>query len=340
MAQDPDPSLDFSRRTVWLAAIVGGAVVAALGIFAWAFGVLPSATADRPIPLPSIVPTPSEASSTRGGATLAPRHPHVRPPLRPVTQSTQLICPFRVPRIVEVLQLNMHAGVTRYGAQGLAAIAQEINAWQPDVVSLNEVDSNALRTGRIDEATYLAKATRMHVVFGANLVQADGHRYGNAILSRFPVRSALNTRLPGARGVEPRGLLRAELKVDGHDVDFYSVHLTQGRRSGLPERIHQAVAITHVLAASHRPTIVAGDLNSRPGSLPVRLLRGYLLDAQEQAGSGRGATVPEGRPMNRIDYVLYDNHFRPVPGSTQVLASSSDHRAVRSELVLLPPSHC
>jgi endonuclease/exonuclease/phosphatase family metal-dependent hydrolase len=95
-----------------------------------------------------------------------------------------------------------------------------------------------------------------------------------------------------------------------------------------------------VLAAGHRPTIVAGDLNSTPGTLPVRLLRGYLLDAQEQAGTGLGATVPEERPLNRIDYVMYDNHFRSVAGSTQVLPSSSDHRAVRSELVLVPRGHC
>ncbi len=340
MPQEPEPSLEVSRRTAWLTAIVVSAVVAALGISAWAFGVLPNATAGRPIIVPSTTTASPSDASPSDGSTLSPRHPHVRAPLQPVKLPNGLLCPNRVPRIVEVLQLNMHAGVTPYGAQGLAAIAQEINAWQPDVVSLNEVDRDAPRTGRVDEASYLAQATGMHVVFGANLVQADGHRFGNAVLSRFAVRGSLNTRLPGAPGVEPRGLLRVQLRVDGHAVDFYSVHLTQGRRSGLPVRIRQAVAITHVLAASRRPTIVAGDLNSRPGTLPVRLLRGYLLDAQEQAGTGRGDTVPEGRPQNRIDYVMYDNHFRPVPGSTQVLASSSDHRAVRSELVLLPSSHC
>ncbi|MGA8245456.1 MAG: endonuclease/exonuclease/phosphatase family protein [Nocardioides sp.] len=337
---EPEPSLDVSRRVAWSTAIVVVVVVAVLGVSAWAFGVLPSATAGRSVTIPSNRPTPASDATPSHGSTLSPRHPHVRPPLQPVDLPNGRLCPDRVPRIVEVLQLNIHAGVTRYGTQGLAEIAREINAWRPDVVSLNEVDRDAARSGRVDEASYLARATGMHVVFGANLVQADGHRFGNAVLSRFPVRSSLNTRLPGAPGVEPRGLLRARLRVDGHDVDFFSVHLTQGHRSGLPERIRQAVAITHVLAAGHRPTIVAGDLNSRPGTLPVRLLRGYLLDAQEQAGTGLGNTVPEGRPQNRIDYVLYDNHFRPVPGSTQVLASSSDHRAVRSELVLLPSSHC
>ena len=132
------------------------------------------------------------------------------------------------------------------------------------------------------------------------------------------------------------------LRVEGRAVDFYSVHLTQGAISGLPQRIVQAQAITRILRTSHRPTILAGDLNSRPGTLPVRILRGYLLDAQEQAGTGSGDTVPAGAPVNLGSTTsLYDNHFRPTPGDTQVLpSSSSDHRAVLSELILLPGGHC
>ena len=48
-------------------------------------------------------------------------------------------------------------------------------------------------------------------------------------------------------------------------------------------------------------------------------------------------TVPEVSPRERIDYVLYDDGFVVVPGSTRVLPSaSSDHRAVLTELALLP----
>jgi endonuclease/exonuclease/phosphatase family metal-dependent hydrolase len=265
----------------------------------------------------------------------------VRAPLQVAPISGPEKCALRPPRIVHVLQFNIHYGVSRFGPIGIADIAAEIRAWHPDIVSLNEVDSDAARSGRTDEASYLAKATGMYDVFGANLVQSDGHRFGNAILSRYPVRESANVHLPRTKGSEPRGLLHAVLRVEGRTVDFYSVHLTQGASSGLPQRIVQAQAITRILATSHRPTILAGDLNSRPGTLPVRILRGYLLDAQEQAGTGNGDTVPAGAPVNRIDYVLYDNHFRPTPGGTQVLpSSSSDHRAVLSELILLPGGRC
>jgi endonuclease/exonuclease/phosphatase family metal-dependent hydrolase len=82
---------------------------------------------------------------------------------------------------------------------------------------------------------------------------------------------------------------------------------------------------------------VAGDLNSQPGSLPVRILRQYVLDAQVQGGTGRGDTIPESDPDHRLDYVLYDHHLAVVPGSTKVLPSGvSDHRSVVTDLALLP----
>ncbi len=38
----------------------------------------------------------------------------------------------------------------------------------------------------VDQPTELAKLTKMHVVFGANIELQGGH-YGNAVLSRFPI---------------------------------------------------------------------------------------------------------------------------------------------------------
>jgi endonuclease/exonuclease/phosphatase family metal-dependent hydrolase len=249
-------------------------------------------------------------------------------------------CPIVVPHIVRVLQLNMHAGLGRSGAVDLAGIADQIRAARPDVVSLNEVDSGTMRSGRTDEAAYLGRATGMHAVYGPNLSMRGGGRFGNAILSRFPVTETHNTRLPRAPHTEPRGLLGATLRVSGRPVSFYSVHLTQGHVRGADERVREADAVVRVIRSSSYPTILSGDLNSRPGDLPVRILRQYLLDAQEQGGTGAGLTVPEGAPANRIDYVLYDNRLAPVAGSTQVLPTSSDHRAVLTELVLRPKGQC
>ena len=242
-------------------------------------------------------------------------------------------------RILRVLQFNIHYGVSRFGGVSLAAIATEIKAVHPDLVSLNEVDNGTRRSGGADEPSYLAGATGLHVVYGPNLPW-EGGLFGNAILTRYPVVASRNLGLPVVPGLEPRGLLTATVRVAGRSVTFSSMHLSDGR-DGQASRLLQAQAVAGVLRHASGPAILAGDLNAFPGTQPVRILRQYLLDSQEQGGTGRGDTVPEGDPRDRIDYVLYDNDLAVVPGSTQVRASSSsDHRSVFTELALLPRRGC
>lgn len=337
---DQEPRLDVSRRTAWAA---GAAVVALGGVVAVAVWVLGSSDGS-----PSGGPATTATSVVTAPVSTAPTHkpprhsPHsrLRDPLQPVRIRRDRGCPVRPPQILRVMQFNIHAGVSRYGGVGLARIAAEISAARPDLVSLNEVDSGTLRSGRADEAAYLGRATGLHAVYGPNLFRYDGGRFGNAILSRFPVRETHNTRLPRKPHTEPRGLLEASVRVGHRTVSFFSVHLSQGGR-GAAQRVRQAEAVARVIRASGHPTIVSGDLNSRPGDLPVRILRQYLLDAQEQGGTGAGLTVPEVDPRSRIDYILYDNDFAALPGSTRVLLSaSSDHRSVWTELVLRPKGQC
>lgn len=239
--------------------------------------------------------------------------------------------------VLRVLQLNIHFGVDRGGHLDLAALASVIRAQRPDLVSLNEVDQRTQRSQGLDEAEELERATGLRVVYGPNLPW-EGGLFGNAILSRLPIVHSANHTLPVRSGLEPRGLLTVEVRVGRRTVSFSSVHLTDGD-AGETSRILQARAVVRLVEHAAYPSIVAGDLNAEPDELSVRILRQHLLDAQELGGSGDGATVPETSPGRRIDYVLYDDGFEVVPGSTQVLASSSDHRAVFTELALLP-SRC
>lgn len=240
--------------------------------------------------------------------------------------------------VLRVLQFNIRAGRTDSGDVDLAQLAAEIEAVHPDLVSLNEVDTNTSRT-RADEPAVLAGATGLHVVYGPNLVY-DGGPFGNAILSRYPVLDSHNLRLPGRSGLEPRGLLTALVRIDGRRVWFFSTHLSDGS-DGRQSRTLQALAMLRAAQQESGPVIVAGDLNSVPTDLPVRILRQRFLDAQEQGGTGVGDTIPQDSPRSRIDYVLYDHHFAVVPGSTQVRRSaSSDHRSVFTELTLLPRHSC
>jgi endonuclease/exonuclease/phosphatase family metal-dependent hydrolase len=259
----------------------------------------------------------------------------LRPPHAPVAVGDDGRCSTRGGPILRVLQQNIHFGTNRSGALDLTALADEIDAVRPDLVSLNEVDVGTLRTGHLDEVRYLAGATGLHAVYGPNLPWQGGV-FGNAVLSRSPALYSRNLRLPVTAGLEQRGLLSVTVRIGGRTISFSSVHLSDGD-SGRASRVLQARAVDDAVARSPTPTIVAGDLNAAPGDLPVRILRQHLLDAQELGGTGEGPTIPEPMPRNRIDYVLYDNAFAVVPGSTRVVASPSDHRGVFTELALLPP---
>jgi endonuclease/exonuclease/phosphatase family metal-dependent hydrolase len=336
----PEPRLEVSWRAAWVTALVVLGLAAVLAATVWvraSTGGTPDAAPTGP---PTVVTAPTSTAPSGMTAHAGPHRHRVRDPLTPVRIHHDPGCPIRPPTLLRVMQFNIHAGVSRFGGVGIARIAAEIRAAHPDLVSLNEVDDGTLRSGRTDEAAYLGAATGLHAVYGPNLFGYDGGRFGNAILSRFPLTATHNTRLPGRPHYEPRGLLEATVRIGHRDISFYSVHLTQGGRGALM-RIRQAEAIGRVIRSTGRPTVLAGDLNSGPTDLPVRILRQFLLDAQQYGGRGPGLTVPEAAPRSRIDYILYDNHFAPLPGSTLVLpSSSSDHRSVSTELVLRPKGQC
>jgi endonuclease/exonuclease/phosphatase family metal-dependent hydrolase len=340
---EPEPRLEVPWRAASVTALVVLVLAALVAAAVWILGSQGGAPYSLPSGTPTVVTAPTSPAPTRTTGTTGhgrPRGHRVHDPLTPVRVHTDPSCPIRPPTLLRVMQFNIHAGVSRFGGVGIARIAAEINAAHPDLVSLNEVDDGTLRSGRTDEAAYLGGATGLHAVYGPNLFGYDGGRFGNAILSRFPIVATHNTRLPVRPHSEPRGLLEATVRIGHRSISFYSVHLTQGGRGALM-RVRQAEAIGRVMRSTTRPTVLSGDLNSGPGELPVRVLRQYLLDAQQYGGRGPGLTVPETAPRSRIDYILYDNHFAPLPGSTQVLPSgSSDHRSVWTELVLRPKGQC
>jgi endonuclease/exonuclease/phosphatase family metal-dependent hydrolase len=247
-------------------------------------------------------------------------------------------CPDRRGPVLRVLQFNIRAARNDEGRVDLPEIAAEIRAVRPDLVSLNEVDTDTTRT-HADEPAYLAGATGLHVVYGPNVIY-DGGPFGNAVLSRYPVVDSHNLRLPGTTGMEPRGLLTVMVDVAGRRVVFASTHLSDGI-DGRESRPLQALAASRALRSTSAPTILAGDLNSVPADLPARILRRHLLDAQQEGGSGPGDTYPQTSPGSRLDYILHDRRLAVLPGSTQVRASgSSDHRSLFSRLTLLGGRGC
>ena len=175
MSVDSGSRLRFRWRASWLAA---GAVLALAAVFATAIR-LSSAShgSSSTMPSVSVVTARMSTAATRSVPPVPP--PLLVPGLGASVVTT--LCQERRSPVLRVLQFNIRAATSDAGGVHISQIAAEIEAVQPDLVSLNEVDSHTLRT-RVDEPAYLAKATGLHVVYGPNLIY-DGGPFGNAIRS-------------------------------------------------------------------------------------------------------------------------------------------------------------
>ena len=111
---------------------------------------------------------------------------------------------------LSVMTYNIHHGEGTDGKVDIERIAAVIKQADPDLVALQEVDQKVKRSGQIDQPAELARLTGLHVVFGGNL-PLEGGEYGNAVLSRFPIKRHENHSLPRTDGGEQRGVLGSRI---------------------------------------------------------------------------------------------------------------------------------
>jgi endonuclease/exonuclease/phosphatase family metal-dependent hydrolase len=233
-----------------------------------------------------------------------------------------------------VLTYNIHHGEGIDAKLDLARIAGVIKSAEPDLVALQEVDLKTERTKMVDQPAELARLTGMQVVFGGNL-RFQGGDYGNAVLTRLPIKAHTNHALPSLDEGEPRGVLIAEVELPGGTtVLLLATHLDHRRDEA--ERLASAKAINELsLKTPDRPAILAGDLNATPDSaVLMRVLEQWTNPAVKPL-----PTIPVGQPERQIDYVLFRPAARWKAIETTVLneAVASDHRPLLSIVEFQPP---
>jgi len=78
---------------------------------------------------------------------------------------------------LHVVTYNIHHGEGTDGRIDLERIAALLSSMQPDLVALQEVDRNTIRTGRVDQFEMLERLTGMRGAFG-KAMDFDGGSYG------------------------------------------------------------------------------------------------------------------------------------------------------------------
>ena len=202
----------------------------------------------------------------------------------------------------------------------LARIAEVLTTLDADVVTLQEVDRRTERTDGVDQTGVLADLVGYDGSFGAHRPYQGGE-YGNAVLTRSPIRATRTHPIPAAGG---SALSVHEVEIELADfgtVSVVSVHLA----GSVEERMAQAREVTRVFEGVSRPVVLAGDFNGRPDDPVVQWLgRRWTILAKED---GR-FTYPAADPDREIDFVMVSRGW-PIEIVEHVVHAeslASDHR--------------
>jgi len=233
---------------------------------------------------------------------------------------------------LRVMSYNIHHGEGLDRRLDLERIAKLITDQRADIVGLQEVDRGCERTQKRDLPAELAQLTGMAVHFEKN-IPYQGGEYGNAVLTRFPIKHARNTHYQMLRPGEQRGVLQLVLDVRGRDVLFLNTHIDY--RPDDSERVLNVDELKAIVtAAGAMPVIMVGDFNATPESRTITKIKAFMTDSWERVGQGDGFTIPVRKPAKRIDYIWI------APGSIEarsievLFSEASDHLPVIAELGL------
>jgi endonuclease/exonuclease/phosphatase family metal-dependent hydrolase len=215
-------------------------------------------------------------------------------------------------------------------------VADIIRSTRADIALLQEVDRGTTRSQKVDQPAVLSSLTGFRAAFGKTL-DYQGGDYGIAILSRWPISGDTLFSLPvepaqeragGSR--EPRGALRAVVRVPGDALVVFNTHIDASREDFYRKQEMATLLrlATRSISELRNSTLMGGDLNAEPGSAVTGMVAASpLRDAWPECGRGPGLSYPADKPVKRIDYLLLPPDWKCL-SATVVETEASDHRPV------------
>jgi endonuclease/exonuclease/phosphatase family metal-dependent hydrolase len=170
----------------------------------------------------------------------------------------------------------------------LERLAQVINAVDPDLLFIQEVDINAKRSAYVNQLQWLLDHTQLNYgvyasQWRADFVPSDGIGAvdsGNGILSRYPFRNAQRLALPLRTDQSKleryfylrRNILQASLLLpDAPPLALVAIHAEAYAQDGTKLAHIQRFQDVLAQAAEQGPALGAGDLNTiPPGSVQTK----------------------------------------------------------------------
>lgn len=237
---------------------------------------------------------------------------------------------------IKLMTYNIHAGVAPNtpGTVNLAAIAAVINAENPDVVFLQEVDKNTGRNGYSgDQSAALGELTEMNVAYFSATNVGQGF-YGTAILSTYPLSNIRKQLLPkGNSSEEQRVVGFAQVDLPGRDSVVAMV--THLQHNSDASRLLQVRELVNVANTIKIPVVFGADLNERPTATKFFNVFDNTFTRTCITGVCPN-TFPANNATAIIDFLAFKpaSHFSVSSHKTVIETVASDHLPVVSELTI------
>ena len=204
--------------------------------------------------------------------------------------------------------------------------ADTIRCFDPDIVGLNEVRGEGTHPAYAAQAKILAEKIGYHYFFSPALNIGGYGPYGNAILSKHPIKTTEiipipdPVRKPEGKYYETRCVAKAEFDL-GAGLTVLVTHF------GLnPDEAQNAAdTVCNAIDDAKTPVILTGDFNLRPDNPILDPIRARLSDTEDVFSHRDSYSFPSDKPYEKIDYVFTSPSVK-VEFATIPQMEVSDHR--------------
>lgn len=225
------------------------------------------------------------------------------------------------------IEINHNAQSIRVGSynikslnygEGLDAFVHDVDIMNLDVICLQEVDKNALRSNNMDMVKEMAKAAGYkYYHFYQTMWILDGY-YGLGILSKYPIIEVSSSLLPNSLFKEPRILTKTMILVGDKQFSIYNTHITYENNAIREDQLN--FVKNHI--DTNEYSILTGDFNTFGEN--KRLL---LSDMESVNADGQFNTFGN---YYALDDIFYSNKLSLVEANVKN-TSFSDHNLLYAE---------
>lgn len=192
-----------------------------------------------------------------------------------------------------------------------------------DIIGLQEMRDESEAADYDAQAKIMAEKLGFHYYFAEAIRFSGKNPYGNALISRYPIKKAETILIPDPEikkydgYYEIRCLLKAEIEVGG-GLNVLVSHF------GLNPDEHENAVKTVIQNLPEGKTVLMGDFNMQPDNELLNPIREKLYDTADKFETEL-FSFPSDVPDRKIDYIFTSNDLKVIDADIPALVSS-DHR--------------